>query len=154
MHERTVPQIHKNSPEEILYEEEEDYYDKCYQYQYSATLRIRLEDIPEEGTLSKESTYLSHPFTDTLDKEDTTMYREESILEGEELQHEHSTLEKEDEMVENDPSTAGEEEGTSSSPDSETSVEVVINDIVNCALIKASLSLMDEKKPNIEGRSS
>ena len=137
---RIVSQIHKNSPEEILYEapEEQDY----YQYHYNARLRIRLEDIPEEGTLSKESTYLSHPFTDTFDKEDTVIDREESML-----QSERSVLgsgEKDDNVVENDSSQV-QEEGASltlSELDREQSVEIAANDIVNCALIRASLSLI------------
>ncbi|KAL5260463.1 hypothetical protein ACHWQZ_G010559 [Mnemiopsis leidyi] len=131
-----IVEIHKNSPEEeILYDagpEEQDY----YQYHYNTRLRVRLEDIPEEGTLSKESTYLSHPFTDSFDKENTVIDREESLVQSErsDLGSGEKGTVTEAHVVENDPSEL----------EREQSVEIAVNDIVNCALVRASLSLKND----------
>ena len=65
------------------------------------------------------------------------------------LQSERSVLgsgEKDDNVVENDSSQV-QEEGASltlSELDREQSVEIAANDIVNCALIRASLSLKND----------
>ena len=76
---------------------------------------------------------------DTLEKEDTVVDREESER-GEKVSQNVEVLEKDDSVVEKEESSLDKEDDL----DRETSM--VVNDIVNCALIRASLSLMDEKQ--------
>ena len=67
---------------------ENGYYEECYQY--NTRLRIRLEDIPEEGTLSKETTYLSTVYTETFDKEDTLFGKDDIGLARDPTMEEHA----------------------------------------------------------------